>query len=108
MLGNVPRSAAKMKSTPLGALLVAGEEPNPEQDALLDRRGEAIYRRHAAELERKHHGKVAGIEIESEKIYIGVDLGEAAHKAMAAHPGRVFYFRVIGIVKRSRLRGSRR
>lgn len=106
---NASRPAARRKrKATLAELLTAGEEPNEEQDALLDERGEAIYLSHEAELERRHGGNVVAIEIESGKLYVGENLGEAAERALAAHPGRVFYFRVIGPVTRSRLSGSSR
>ena len=106
--GRHAATASRPDEPTLADLLVAGEKPNPAQDALLRDRGEAIYKARQAELERKHHGKVAAIEIESRRVYLAADIGGAAMKALAAHPGRVFYFRVIGPVTRSRLTGSMR
>ncbi len=59
--------------------------------------GEEIYERKLkAKLEPKYKGKFVVIEVESGKYFVGDTLGEAADKAEAKFPHKVFYIKRIG------------
>ncbi|MDZ7292300.1 MAG: hypothetical protein ONB44_21135 [candidate division KSB1 bacterium] len=59
-------------------------------------KGEAVYERLRKKLEKKYHGKVAVIEVDSGDYFLGDTLIEADTKAKAKHPDKVFYAVKIG------------
>jgi hypothetical protein len=59
--------------------------------------GEEIYRRKLKKkLEPKYNGKIIAIEVESGRYFMGDDLDEAANKAEAVFPDKIFYFKRVG------------
>jgi hypothetical protein len=66
---------------------------NKEQ---LAAKGQAIYERLKEELEPAHRGKIVAIEVESGEYFLGDSVVEAAKKARAKHPGKLFYFVKVG------------
>jgi len=59
-------------------------------------RGQAIYERLKEELESAYPGKIVAIEVESGEYFVGDSVVEAAKKARAKHPDRLFYFVKVG------------
>jgi hypothetical protein len=66
---------------------------NKEQ---LAAKGQAIYERLKGELESACRGKIVAIEVESGEYFVGDSVVEAAKKARAKYPGRLFYFAKVG------------
>ena len=59
--------------------------------------GQAIYeQRLKGQLEPAHEGQIVAIEVESGDYFIGQSVVEAARKARAKHPDKLFYFVRIG------------
>ncbi|MBI3303504.1 MAG: hypothetical protein HYZ72_15680 [Deltaproteobacteria bacterium] len=59
--------------------------------------GEVIYQqRLKGHLEPAYHGQIVAIEVESGDYFIGKSVTEAAKKARAKHPQKLFYFVKIG------------
>jgi hypothetical protein len=62
-----------------------------------DEKAEEIYKRKLKKkLEPKYKGKMIAIEVDSGKYFMGEDLHEAAEKATAAFPEKIFYFKRVG------------
>ncbi len=59
-------------------------------------RGQEIYQRLKEQLESTHPGKIVAIEVESGEYFVGDSVVEAAKKARAKHPDRLFYFVKVG------------
>jgi len=59
-------------------------------------RGQEIYQRLKDQLEANYLGKIAAIEVESGDYFVGDSVVEAAKKARAKHPDKLFYFIKIG------------
>lgn len=55
-----------------------------------------IYKKLRTTLEREHKGQVVAINIDSGEYVIGEDELEAARRARARFPGKVFYFFRVG------------
>jgi hypothetical protein len=55
-----------------------------------------LFHRVERRLLRRHKGHVVAIEPNSGRYFVGKDVLEAAHQAMAALPGKVFDFFRIG------------
>ena len=61
--------------------------------------GEVIYQqRLKSYLEPSHHGRIAAIEVESGDYFLGHSVVEAARKARAKYPQKLFYFVKIGFL----------
>ena len=59
--------------------------------------GEVIYQQRLKDhLEPTYHGQIVAIEVESGNYFIGKSVAEAAKKARAKHPQKLFYFARIG------------
>lgn len=59
--------------------------------------GEVIYQqRLKGRLEPGYHGQIAAIEVESGDYFIGQSVPQAAKKARAKYPHKLFYFVKIG------------
>ena len=71
-------------------------EQSNEADALV-RRGQMVYeQRLKALLELENKGKVLAIEPDSGRYFMGVDRSKVALEALAAMPGKRFFFMRIG------------
>lgn len=66
---------------------------NPEQIA---EKGEEVYRKIKARLEKKHRGEFAAIEVDTGDYFLGDDQIEAVEKAKKKFPNKIFYFVRIG------------
>jgi hypothetical protein len=59
-------------------------------------RAKAIYESVKGKLEPNFKGKIVAIEVEREEYFIGETVLDAANKARAKHPDKVFHFFRIG------------
>ena len=61
------------------------------------RKGQRVYlRKYKKDIESQYRGKIAAVEPESEDIFIGDSVIEAAAKAKKVYPDRFFHFVRIG------------
>jgi hypothetical protein len=59
-------------------------------------RGQEVYQRLKDQLEANYLGKIVAIEVESGDYFVGDSVVEAARKARAKHPNKLFYFAKVG------------
>jgi hypothetical protein len=71
-----------------------GLSPTERHDSRV--RARAIYERIKGKLEPSFKGKILAIEVESGEHFIGETVLEAARKARAKHPDKIFHFFRIG------------
>ena len=63
----------------------------------LVRKAKALYGRlYRKRLEKNEKGKIVAIEVESGDIFLGQTVMDAALKAKAKYPDKVFYFERVG------------
>lgn len=60
------------------------------------RRGERVYAKIKAELEAKHKGKFAAIEVDSGEVFVDTNSVKASLKARKKYPAAIFYLVRIG------------
>ena len=71
------------------------------------KRASKLFHRVERRLIGHHKGQVVAIEPDSGRYFLGKDVLEAAHQAMAALPDKVFDFFRIGYPVVHKLRGQR-
>lgn len=59
-------------------------------------RGQEVYEELKDQLEPDHHGEIIAIEVESGEYFLGDSVVEAAKKARAQHPEKLFFFAKVG------------
>jgi hypothetical protein len=68
----------------------------PDLEGFDEKAVEIYERKLKKKLEPKYKGKMIAIEVDSGKYFMGEDLHEAAEKATAAFPDKIFYFKRVG------------
>jgi len=68
-----------------------------KEQSQLSKKAQSLYRRlYQKNLEKTEKGKIVAIEVESGDIFIGNTTIDAALKAKAKYPRKIFYFKRVG------------